>query len=170
MYKIEEKDVTLSLEKVECDFNEIVKDFEDKNRKEILDEILKVVRANAHISDPAESLVVLIEFVYYLWNTYCSNCKFSEEVLGEKVDYTAINGDIIEVACINIIEKIESEKIDISVIQEDRMDLLFKENEDFVVYIMDYTKELFQYSILAGAILAFYSIEETMRRISYDKA
>lgn len=166
MFKIEEKDVTLSLEKIQCDFEDIVEDFKGKNRREILDGILQIIEANSHISDPAESLVVIIEFVYYLWKTYYLNCKFSEDVLGDNIDYTNIGGNIIDVAGINIIDRIESGEISLELMQEERIDLLFEENSDFVVSIMDYTKNIFRYSILSGGILAFYSIEECMRRIN----
>lgn len=195
MIKLDYTDVFAGLKKVNTkSITEIKDDFKNKNRTDIYDCLISILSNTYQDEGQEVALTVGIEFVYHLWRNYYENCKFSKDTLGDNVDFAAMDDDIIRLLLKNMLDKLGKEQVSIQgdnlkevdeciskVMNEDELDdmdekcfddkierlqVLYKENNGFVYNVTYCTNEYYQGQCLIGSIIAFYALEEAMKKIN----
>lgn len=175
MIKITELDVDKAVEFMKSKKpSEVKDDFTNKNRGQIYSLLQQSLALNNMLGANDElASMSLMEIVYQLWKTYYSDKETVEQIFGEKQDYLGINDDIIELVNVNTLDKIcgngelEMNYDTLMKAVEDateRITEIFDENEDFFVIIFAKGAIAFLGEPLLMGLLAFYSIEEAIKR------
>lgn len=172
MVEITSSDIDIAFEKMLKikDFKRIESLFSKDNRVEIYSFIEDVVDNHADMDRDKEYVAFMaIEIVYFLWKLYYNDRKVIEDIFGkDDIDYSAINDDIIELASANFIDYIKvldkDNILKMFDMKKERIRISLCENKFFFKSILILVKNYFNEDPMIGGILAFYSIEESMKR------
>lgn len=171
MIKIEENDVVMGFGYItKNSLDDIKKVFHNKNRNKILEIMIECVESCEQMGlTKAESILCTTEYSYNVWRTYYLNQKTISDIFGN-ADYHKLEDDIIDLIDKNIYDRIydrfnELNEENLMIFQEERLTTAFEENSTFFTMVDDLTYSYLGENPLMGGLLAFFAIEERMKRL-----